>query len=157
MRTFRPLPIAILAIAGIILPEATATSSYGMTTQQISRAGGAREATVVEFRPATEVQVLKLVLEPGASTGWHRHPEQGAFLVDKGTLTSYGLDGPPCEPVELAAGRAMFFGPHARHSHLVRNTGSEPLETTVLYFNLAPGQAGAVGAARPEECPPDLN
>jgi quercetin dioxygenase-like cupin family protein len=149
--------VSISAFTGANLTMAGATSPNGMDKRELSRAGTTGTPPTVEFREGKETQVLKLVLKPGGTTGWHRHPEQGVFLVDKGTLTSYGLDGPPCEPVELAAGKALFFGPHASHSHLVRNTGAEPLEFTVLYFNLAPGQGGAVDAERPTECPADLN
>ena len=82
----------------------------------------------------------------------------GTSLTTAGaTLTSYGLDGPPCDPVEVPAGKVLFGGPHAHHSHLVHNQGAEALQVTVLYFNLAPGQAGAVDAERPKECPADLN
>jgi quercetin dioxygenase-like cupin family protein len=148
---------ALLALMGSTLTTAGATTSYGMDMTEISRARVSGKAPTVEFRDGTETQVVKLVLEPGGTTGWHRHPQPAMFLVDKGTLTSYGLDGPPCDPVEVPAGKVLFGGPHAHHSHLVHNQGAEALQVTVLYFNLAPGQAGAVDAERPKECPADLN
>ncbi|HEV3363309.1 MAG TPA: cupin domain-containing protein, partial [Acidimicrobiia bacterium] len=135
---------------------ATAKPS-GMTITEVSKATLASEAYTVDFRQGKETRVLKLVLEPGGTTGWHRHPQHGLFLVDKGTLTSYGLDGPPCEPVEFTPGKALSAGPHSQHAHLVRNLGTEPLEVTVLYFNLAAGEPGAVAADRPAECPTTLN
>ena len=86
-------------------------------------------------------------------------PSSGTRRVhgDKGTLTSYGLDAPPCDPVGFPAGKALSAGPHSHHAHLVRNLGTEPLEVTVLHFNLAAGEPGAVTADRPAECPTTLN
>jgi hypothetical protein len=79
------------------------------------------------------------------------------FIVDKGTLANYGLDGPACEAVITEAGQAYFVPPHAHHAHLGRNHGTERLEVTVYYFNVPPGQPSRIDAERPAECPADLN
>jgi quercetin dioxygenase-like cupin family protein len=149
--------VVVAAVAGGSFTVAKATPSSGMERSRLSRASATGDAPTVQFQTGTETEVVKLVLQPGGTTGWHRHPVQGMFLVDKGTFTSYGLDGPPCDPVDIPAGKAVFLGPHAHHAHLVQNRGSEPLEITVLYFNLALEQRGAVDAHRPKECPADLN
>jgi quercetin dioxygenase-like cupin family protein len=156
MRKSLVATVVMAAVAGGCFTVAKATPSSGLQRSQLSRASVTGEAPTVQFQTGTETEVLKLVLQPGGTTGWHRHKVQGIFLVDKGTFTSYGLDGPPCDPVEIAPGKALFFGPHAHHAHLVQNRGSEPLEITVLNFNLAPEQRGLVDADRPKECPADL-
>lgn len=155
----RSLVVALVtaAVGGGTCTVANATAPSGMERTQLSRASISGEAPTVQFQTGTETEVVKLVLQPGGTTGWHRHPVQGLFLVDKGSFTSYGLDGPPCDPVEVATGQALFFRPHSHHAHLVQNRGSEPLEFTVLYFNLAPDQRGVVDADRPKECPAGLN
>lgn len=107
----------------------------------------------VTFRSGKETSATKVDLAPGASSGWHRHPGTGMFLVTSGTLTTYGLDGPACEPVEVGAGKALLFSAHAEHAHLVRNETTEPVTFTVLYFDLEPGQAGRAEAPAPATCP----
>lgn len=106
----------------------------------------------VTFRGGKETTVLKATYAPGASSGWHRHPGTGMFLVNTGTLTTYGLDGPACDPVPVGAGKSLLFSAHAHHSHLVRNETAEPVTFTVLYFDLEPGQAGRTDAPAPEGC-----
>ena len=155
MRRSWLLGVIILTVNAAGVTAALAKPS-GMTKTEMSRASLVSDAARVDFARGGETQVVKLSLEPGGTTDWHRHPVKGMFLVDKGTMTNYGLGGPPCDPVNLSPGEAVLFGPHD-HAHLVRNTGTERLELTVLYFNLASGQAGAEPANRPAECPVDLN
>jgi quercetin dioxygenase-like cupin family protein len=145
--------ILTVNVAGVTVAWAKPS---GQTKAELSRASLQSEAARIDLVKGGEAQVVKLIIEPGGTSGWHRHPVQGMFLVDKGTMTNYGLGGPPCDPVDLAPGKAILFGPHD-HAHLVRNAGQERLEFTVLYFNLASGQAGAEPADRPAECPADLN
>lgn len=155
MRRSRLLPAAILAVTATGVTLALAKPS-DMTKTELSRASLVSGAAGVDFAQGRETQVIKLSLEPGGTTGWHRHPVQGMFLVGQGTMTSYGLGGPPCDPVELTPDKAVLFGP-GDHPHLIRNTGTERLDLTVLYFNLTSGQGGAEPVERPSECPPDLN
>jgi quercetin dioxygenase-like cupin family protein len=107
----------------------------------------------VTFRSGKETSAAQATFAPGASSGWHRHPGTGMFLVNSGTLTTYGLDGPACEPVQVGAGKALLFSAHADHAHLVRNETAEPVTFTVLYFDLEPGQAGRTEAPAPVACP----
>lgn len=147
---------ALLAVSGLTLTAAKATAPKGATRTEISKAvlkGGGP----VEFKSGMETVVLKVTLEPGGSTGWHSHPDGGVFIVDKGTLTNYGLNGPACEAVVAKAGEAYFVPPHAHHPHLGKNNGTETLEITVYYFNVPPGQPNRIDQQRPKECPADLN
>jgi len=153
--------IAVLAVCSVTVfvvgvVAAVATPPTGTTRTEISK-GLLNGGGAVEFKPGTETVVLKITVEPGGSTGWHSHPDGGVFIVDKGTLTNYGLDGPACEGVSTAAGQAYFVPPHAHHAHLGRNGGTETLELTVYYFNVPPGQPSRIDAERPAECPADLN
>jgi quercetin dioxygenase-like cupin family protein len=155
----RKLPVlmalaSLLAVLGVAV--AVATPPRGVTRTEVSKAilnGGGP----VEFKSGTETVVLKVTAEPGGSTGWHSHPDGGVFIVDKGTLTNYGLNGPACEAVITKAGQAYFVPPHAHHPHLGRNNGTEKLEVTVYYFNVPPGQSTRIDEERPKECPADLN
>lgn len=106
----------------------------------------------VTFRSGKETSATKATFAPGASSGWHRHPGTGMFLINTGTLTTYGLDGPACDRVRVGAGKALLFSAHADHAHLVRNETAEPVTFTGLYFDLEPGQAGRADAPAPEGC-----
>jgi quercetin dioxygenase-like cupin family protein len=127
----------------------------GAERTEISRALAATGG-VATFKAGTETVVLKVVLQPGGSTGWHSHYDGGMFLINKGVVTSYGLDSPLCKPVELRAGHALFVPPHAHHQHLVRNDGAETAEATVYYFNVPPGSPTGRPAVRPAACSADL-
>lgn len=104
------------------------------------------------FHRGKETSATKATFAPGASSGWHRHPGTGMFLVNTGTLTTYGLEGPACEPVPVGAGKSLLFSAHAEHAHLARNETTEPVTFTVLYFDLEPGQAGRADAPAPAGC-----
>lgn len=114
------------------------------------------EEDAVTFRSGLDTEVLKVVLEPGGSTGWHSHPSPGIFLVDKGTMSNYGLDGAACKVLQVTAGQGYFVSEHPHHAHLVRNEGTERLEVTVTYFNVPRGEATRIDAEHPAECPDDL-
>jgi quercetin dioxygenase-like cupin family protein len=156
MRKVLVLTALGLAVPVVTLTTAQATTPKGATRTEISKAvltGGGP----VEFKPGTETVVLKVTLEPGGSTGWHSHPDGGVFIVDKGALTNYGLNGAACEGSVAKAGEAYFVPPHAHHPHLGKNHGTDKLEVTVYYFNIPAGQPSRIDQERPKECPADLN
>ncbi|MDQ1565921.1 MAG: hypothetical protein QOF96_801 [Actinomycetota bacterium] len=156
MRRLPVLVFSAVAITTLGLTVALATPPAGLTRTETSRTalvGGGP----VEFKPGFETVVLHVTLDPGGSTGWHSHPGPGIFMVDKGTLSNYGLDGAACTPLKINAGQGYFVPEHAHHPHLARNDGTEPLELTITYFNVPPGQPTRIDAGRPAECPADLN
>jgi quercetin dioxygenase-like cupin family protein len=157
MRTRLVLVTAVLAITGTGLTAAVATPASQASRTPISRGAVlVDEETAVTFKAGRDAEVVRLAIEPGGSTGWHSHPSPGIFLVDKGTMSSYGLDGAACKAVQIAAGQGQFVSEHPHHAHLIRNDGTERLEFTVAYFNVPSGQATRIDAERPAECPDDL-
>lgn len=157
MRTRLVLATAVLAVAGTGWTAAVATPASRASRTPISRGSVlVAEEAAVTFKSGRDAEVVKLALEPGGSTGWHSHPSPGIFLVDKGTMSSYGLDGTACKSVRIGAGQGQFVSEHPHHAHLIRNEGTEPLEFTVAYFNVPSGQATRIDAERPAECPDDL-
>ncbi|HUR48141.1 MAG TPA: amidase family protein [Acidimicrobiales bacterium] len=136
-------------------PTALPSGPPGLTRTEIAR-GVVSGGEPVEFKPGTETVVVKITLEPGASTGWHSHQDGGMFIVNKGVLSNYGLNGPTCKATTISAGAAYFVPPHSHHGHLVRNEGKEPLELTVYWFNVPPGAPTVIKAERPSACPADL-
>lgn len=136
-------------------PTATPSGIPGLTRTEVAR-GVVSGGAPVTFKPGTETVVLKITLAPGASTGWHSHPDGGMFIVNKGVLASYGLNGPTCKATTILAGAAAFVPSHPHHAHLVRNEAKEPLEMTIYYFNVPPGAPTLIKAGRPGACPGDL-
>lgn len=157
MRTRLVLATAVIAVTGTGLTAAVATPASRASRTPISRGAVlVTEEAAVTFKSGRDAEVVKLALEPGGSTGWHSHPSPGIFLVDKGTMSSYGLDGAACQAIHIAAGQGQFVSEHPHHAHLIRNDATERLEFTVAYFNVPPGQATRIDAERPAECPEDL-
>jgi quercetin dioxygenase-like cupin family protein len=157
MRTRLVLATAVAALTGTGLTAALATPASRASRTPISRAAVlVDEEAAVTFKAGRDAEVVKLAIEPGGSTGWHSHPSPGIFLVDRGTMSSYGLDGAACKAVQIAAGQGQFVSEHPHHAHLIRNEGTEPLEFTVAYFNVPSGQATRIDGERPAECPHDL-
>lgn len=145
---------AVVGLSGVAV--AVASPPSGLERVDVSRAR-IGEARTVELRPGGDVAVQKVTIAPGGSSGWHAHHDAGMVLVDKGTLTNYGLHGAPCEPVAVVAGQTYGFGADPEHAHLARNEGEEVLELTFVTFNVPPDQKPRIEAERPAECPADLN
>lgn len=95
--------------------------------------------------PAT-VSVRTVVIPPGGSTGWHRHPGTETAVVTGGTLTVLIEDG--CDPIRFDTGDALFVADAV--PHLQRNDGTVPVEM-VATFLLAPGLPDRAEA--PPACP----
>jgi quercetin dioxygenase-like cupin family protein len=155
MSRTRILAVWIVTMLVLGAAGAVATPPRDATRTDIARAlmtsGGA-----VTMEAGKETTVHHVTIAPGGSSGWHSHPDAGIFMVMSGTMTNYGLDGAACESIDVPAGQAYFVPPHAHHPHLALNKGTEPLELTVVYFNVPAGQPSRMDAEAPAECPADL-
>ena len=81
-----------------------------------------------------QYSVRTVVLAPGESTGWHRHPGQELVLVSSGEIAVQRDD--ECAPARYAAGEGVFVPD--REAHLMRNDGPLPAELVVSRL-LTPG------------------
>ena len=155
MRRIVSLTVAVVSTFVLGVVAAVATPARNATRDDIARAvmttGGG-----VDLRSGKETTVHRVTITPGGSSGWHTHHDGGVFMVVSGTMTTYGLDAPACEPTTVPAGEAYFVPPHAKHPHLVLNNSSEPLELLSLYFNVPKGQPSRIDAEAPAECPTEL-
>jgi hypothetical protein len=108
----------------------------------------------IEFKAGDETVVFTVTMPPGSTSGWHRHPGAVVVLVKAGTLTTYGLDQPPCVGVDIPTGQAYFEdnAATAQWPHFVRNKGTDTLELVVTAFGVAPGAAARSDAPAPSEC-----
>lgn len=151
-----PAAAAAAPAAAPAAASAAASAPTGIQRTIVSRAAMQDGGKAGAFEPGGHTVVLKLVIPPETSVGWHAHYDGGAVIVDKGTATTYGLNGPMCEPVRVKAGEAIFVPPVPQHQHLLRNEGTEPVELTTYYWNVPPDKDAAVKAEQPSECPADL-
>ncbi len=110
-------------------------SEYGVS---VPAKGTANRIVVEETK---DVLVAAYELQPEFSTGWVTHLPAFA-VVSSGTLTYFeGQAGQCIVAAEYSAGQAYS---HPGGLHLASNEGSDPVEITVVYFNLPHGGAGAV-------------
>ncbi len=75
--------------------------------------------TVESGAGSADIVTVKVVIEPGGSTGWHHHPGITLVSVASGTATEYRAD---CEKTVLKAGEGFFEG--TDEPHVVRNEGN---------------------------------
>jgi mannose-6-phosphate isomerase-like protein (cupin superfamily) len=155
MRRIVVLAVLSATVLTLGVAAAIATPPKDATRTDITRAVMATGGPV-EFETGKETTVHHVSIAPGGSSGWHSHHGGGVFMVMSGTMTTYGLDGAPCEPVVVEAGNAYFVPVHPHHAHLVLNQGAEPLELTSVYFNVPKGEPSRLDAEAPAECPADL-
>jgi quercetin dioxygenase-like cupin family protein len=90
--------------------------------------------------------VRTVILPPGVSIGWHRHPGTETSIVTAGAVTMELEDG--CEPVVYEEGSALFVPDAVPHT--LRNEGAVTAELVVAYL-LAPGAPDQLSA--PPACP----
>lgn len=90
--------------------------------------------------------VRTMILPPGVSIGWHRHPGTETSIVTAGSVTLQLENA--CEPVTFAAGEALFVPDAVPHT--LRNDGDVTAELVVAYL-LAPGAPDQLSA--PPACP----
>ncbi|MFE3762330.1 cupin domain-containing protein [Streptomyces sp. NPDC059104] len=81
--------------------------------------------------PCTTV-VQRIVIPPGADTGWHYHPGDVLAVVAQGELTHYDAIG----RVDVHPAGTSFLEPSGMiHAHLGRNEGSEPVVMYATYVS----------------------
>ena len=149
----------LIVVAAVLLlgsgAMALATPTHGDYHRADLGRGKNAEAGKIVFEGGSETVVFTVVMGPGAASGWHRHPGAVVVLVKAGTLTTYGLDKPPCTGVDLPTGSAYFEddAANAKWPHFVRNKSkSETLELVVTAFNVPAGAPARSDAPAPKDC-----
>ena len=155
------LELATLLGAGVVLAggatslvvgagqaPAGATQPSGKLTREEFAVGRLADAFKIQTSGPTDFHIQRVVLEPGADSGWHTHPGIALDVVKAGTVTAY-LDDGKCEPVKVEAGQAFMFP--AGVTHIARNEGDEPAEIYVSYLVTA-GADPRKDAEAPANC-----
>jgi hypothetical protein len=86
----------------------------------------------VEANDGLEVLVRSFFYEPGAQTGWHRHPGPVFIQVIEGTVTFFEADDPNCEPIVVHAGEGYLDT--GEHGHIGRNLSGANAKDLVVFF-----------------------
>nr|WP_243744841.1 cupin domain-containing protein [Streptomyces hainanensis] len=134
----------MVAALALLPGAAAATPGEGVTAETLATgtsAGGLDLTT----RGATDVTMRVITVEPGGSTGWHYHPGRLLAIVASGTLTRT-LDD--CTVEVSSAGETVLEPAGARHVHIGRNLGTEPVVLYATYF-VPEGSPLAVDAEDP--------
>jgi quercetin dioxygenase-like cupin family protein len=136
----------VLALLAVVVGAALANTPSGVTATpvtaiQITRATlGKFEAEnkgveVQSGRRSADLAIVKVVIEPGGSTGWHHHPGVALVPVKAGSVTEYDAQ---CH----------------KEVHLVRNEGDVKavLYATFLVPTATPPEGLTISDPQPKEC-----
>src|SRR5215212_3663985 len=121
--------VSVLALLALVVGAALAKSPSGdratpVSATQLTRATlGKFEAEnkgieVQSQRTSADLAIVKVVIDPGGSTGWHHHPGVVLVPVESGTVTEYDAQ---CHKSVYKAGKG--FVESNGEVHLVRNEG----------------------------------
>ena len=134
---FRPLAAVFTLLALLLLSAGAvlADSGYtgGVTARVLAKTATTANGGKVVY-PCTdraEVTAMTVELAPGASTGWHKHPNPVYAYVLAGTLS-----------VELEDGTATTYHPGEAVIEVVdtlhngTNTGLDPVKLAVFYLGV---------------------
>jgi quercetin dioxygenase-like cupin family protein len=100
-----------------------------------------------------EVAYQRVVVQPGATLGWHSHPGPTLVTILRGTMSFYHAEDCNME-IEYRAGQSFSNLPD--EIHMARNEGTEDLVIFASYFVRAQTPAVALRIDQPSpgpECP----
>jgi quercetin dioxygenase-like cupin family protein len=145
--------VTVLAL-GVGAALAT-TPPSGVTATPLTRATlghfeAENQGIEVEIeRYSADIAIVKVVIEPGGSTGWHHHPGVVLVPVKAGTVTEYDAQ---CHKSVYKAGKG--FVESNGEVHLVRNEGEVKavLYATFLVPTNTPPEGLTIGDPQPKNC-----
>lgn len=127
----QPLPAA----APVAAPAPAARVPAPATPATVEPASGTVDARVTVRTPGPAVySVRTVVLAPGETQEWHRHPGTEMAIVRNGAVTLEREGG--CTPARFGEGQALFVSDGVPHR--LANDGTVPVELVVTTL-LAPG------------------
>jgi len=120
-----------VAVLGFTASAAVATPGGGVSGTVVAKGTSTAKLKVKTPNGRTDVTFRTVTVEPGGSTGWHTHRGQLIVVVKSGTLTRT-LDD--CSVEVTPAGSSFVEPSGARHRHIGRNLGSEPVVLWATYL-----------------------
>jgi quercetin dioxygenase-like cupin family protein len=152
--------VSVLALLALVVGVALANTTSGdraapVTATQITRATlGKFEAEnkgikVQSGRRSADLAIVKVVIDPGGSTGWHHHPGVVLVPVKAGTVAEYDAQ---CHKSVYKAGKG--FVESNGEVHLVRNEGNVKavLYATFLVPTATPPEGLTISDPQPKGC-----
>lgn len=137
-----------VAALGLLPAAAVATPGSGVSGTVVAKGTSEGKLGIKPPKGATDVTFREITVQPGGSTGWHTHSGQLIAVVKSGTLTRT-LDD--CSVEVTPAGTSFIEPSGARHRHIGRNLGTEPVVLWVTY--LLPAGSELSHDADAVECP----
>jgi quercetin dioxygenase-like cupin family protein len=144
-----------VTVIALVVGAALATPPSGATTTLIVRAtlGKFEEQNqgieVESKQRSADLAIVRVVLEPGGSTGWHHHPGVGPTAVKRGAVTFYEAD---CDKTVYTAGEG-FFESHDEPM-LVKNRGDRKAVFYVAFIipTSTPPEGLRIDDPKPKDC-----
>jgi quercetin dioxygenase-like cupin family protein len=118
---------ATVSLAGVT--AAVATPPSGKVSRNQLAVGKVTDNIDIQRTEPTDFHIDNVILEPGASSGWHTHPGPEYSIVKAGSIVLER--GPKCEPITVTAGQGVFIPDGT--PHLAHNDAKEPAELYVTY------------------------
>jgi quercetin dioxygenase-like cupin family protein len=152
----RRMPLRAVAAAAALLATPVAVMGIAQATPY------SKESTVllshasvpsllkIDTKGASDVEIVKLTLRPGGTTGWHSHPGPVLISVRRGTLTMYRTEGHGCSRTQYRAGDSFVEAP--KRVHTVLNEGGQ--DAVFYAIPIHPkGSPTGIDQPRPADCP----
>ncbi|MFB8027644.1 cupin domain-containing protein [Streptomyces sp. NPDC056465] len=132
-RALRKVPLVGVCVAalGLVPAVAVATPGSGVTATVVAKGTSEGKLKIKTPKGRTDVTFREITVAPGGSTGWHTHSGQLIVVVKSGMLTRT-LDD--CTVEATPAGTSFIEPSGARHRHIGRNLGTEPVVLWVTYL-----------------------
>jgi len=101
-----------------------------------------------------QIAIYSMTLQPGYSTDWQTHPGRNLVIETKGKLDNWTS----CRDKEVwDPGHAYFHAPGDADQNMTNNTGNEPAEIVMVFFDLPqdypPEVPPLIKAPPPADCP----
>ncbi|MET8325579.1 cupin domain-containing protein [Streptomyces sp. NPDC005181] len=118
-------------VAALGFAPSAALPASGVSGTVVAKGTSTGKLKVKTPKGRTDVTFRTITVQPGGSTGWHTHSGQVIAVVKSGTLTRT-LDD--CSVEVMAEGTSFIEPSGARHPHIGRNLGTEPVVLWVTYL-----------------------
>jgi quercetin dioxygenase-like cupin family protein len=151
--------VAALSVAGTVL----ATTQSGVTTTTLANqiSFGVMDVNAqgpdgiwqlgLNTTAHSDGFVVDNKIDPGGTTGWHRHPGPSLIFVIHGTVTDYEGNDPTCTGRQYSAGQG--FVDSGQGAHTLRNEGHEEAETVAVQLVPAGAPRRIDVTPAPGNCP----
>jgi quercetin dioxygenase-like cupin family protein len=144
-----------VSVLALVVGAALATPPKGATTTPLTRAtlgtfAHQTDAIKVESKQRwADVAVVKHVVEPGGSSGWHHHPGVALVSVNSGAVTVYNEK---CKKTVYKAGKGFIES--GAYPVLVRNHGkvAAVLYTTYIVPTKTTEEGLRIDDSKPKNC-----